>query len=71
MRLVYERVKLVVEQSSAVTLAVALYSQEFKAALKELAKDRGKGDADPLNVGLVFSGGNVDLLKLSALFSSV
>lgn len=49
MRLIWERVKLVVEPSSAVTLA---------AVLKEPARFRG------MRVGLVLSGGNVDLDRL-------
>lgn len=49
MRLLYERMKIVVEPSSAIVLA---------AALK--AKDRLKG----LKVGLIISGGNVDLKSL-------
>ena len=49
MRLIWERVKLVVEPSSAVTLA---------AVLKEPARFRG------MRVGLVLSGGNVDLGRL-------
>lgn len=71
MKLVYERVKLVIEPSSAVTLAVALYSHQFKENLHELARKRGKTEPHELNVGLVFSGGNVDLLKVSSLFESV
>ncbi len=49
MRLIWERVKLVVEPSSAVTLA---------AVLKEPTRFRG------MRVGLVLSGGNVDLDRL-------
>ena len=49
MRLIWERVKLVVEPSSAVTLA---------AVLKERDRFRGR------QVGLVLSGGNVDLERL-------
>lgn len=49
MRLIWERTKLVVEPSSAVTLA---------AVLKQPARFRGR------RVGLVLSGGNVDLDRL-------
>jgi threonine dehydratase/serine racemase len=49
MRLIWERVKLVVEASSAVTLA---------AVLKERGRFQGR------RVGLVLSGGNVDLDRL-------
>ncbi|KAL5512236.1 hypothetical protein ACEPAG_3521 [Sanghuangporus baumii] len=59
MKLVYERMKLVIEPSSAVTIATSL---------KKLSQKRGKCS---LNIGLVFSGGNVDLLQLSNLFASI
>lgn len=48
MRLVMERMKLVVEPSGAVPLAVALFNEDFKRL--QLAG----------NIGIVFSGGNVD-----------
>lgn len=69
MKLVYERVKLVIEPSSAVTLAVVLYSPEFRASLNDIARKRGKNGS--LNVGIVFSGGNVDLATLSDLFKRI
>lgn len=69
MKLVYERVKLVIEPSSAVTLAVVLYSSEFRASLNDIAQKRGKNGS--LNVGIVFSGGNVDLATLSDLFKRI
>lgn len=69
MKLVYERVKLVIEPSSAVTLAVVLYSSEFRVSLNDIAQKRGKNDS--LNVGIVFSGGNVDLATLSDLFKRI
>ena len=68
MKLVYERMKLVIEPSAAVPLAVVLYSQEFRQHLEALADREGKTN---LNVGLVFSGGNVDLKVLGELFASV
>ena len=68
MKHVYERVKLVIEPSSAVTLAVVLYSKEFQESLLKLATSKGKKD---LNVGIVFSGGNVDFSTLSALFQNI
>lgn len=71
MHLVYERMKLVIEPSSAVTLAVVLYSDAFRESLEKIAGKRGKKDIGELNVGLVFSGGNVDLKTLSSLFSRV
>jgi threonine dehydratase len=53
MRLVYERMKIVVEPSAAVPLA---------ALLKEKEKFSGK------RIGIIFSGGNVDLGKLGKWF---
>ncbi len=49
MRLIYERMKIVVEPSSAVPLAALL---------------EGKIEANKLNIGIILSGGNVDLAKL-------
>ncbi|KAI8619544.1 tryptophan synthase beta subunit-like PLP-dependent enzyme [Chytriomyces sp. MP71] len=51
MRLVFERVKLVIEPSAAVGVAVALFNKEFKK-LKGVE-----------NVGIVLCGGNLDLDK--------
>ena len=55
MRLVWERLKIVIEPSAAVPLATVLNSQE---------KFSGR------RVGIIFSGGNVDLQKACSLFSS-
>lgn len=54
MRLVWERLKIVIEPSAAVPLAVVLKTKE---------KFSGR------RVGIIFSGGNVDLEKACALFS--
>jgi threonine dehydratase len=54
MRLVWERLKIVVEPSAAVPLAVILKSKD---------KFAGK------RVGIILSGGNVDLEKACKLFS--
>lgn len=54
MKLVYERMKLVIEPSAAVPLA---------ALIKNKALFKGK------RVGIIFSGGNVDLSKLSGWFN--
>ena len=51
MRLVWERMKIIIEPSSATAVAVALKS-EFRA-LKELEK-----------IGIILTGGNVELSKL-------
>lgn len=49
MRLIWERMKIIVEPSSAVTLAIILRNKEIFASKK---------------VGIILSGGNVDLTKL-------
>jgi threonine dehydratase len=54
MKLVYERMKIIIEPSSAVTLALVL---------KHPAIFRGK------RTGIIFSGGNVDVSKLGEWFS--
>ena len=54
MRLVWERLKIIIEPSAAVPLAVALNSKE---------KFAGK------RVGIIFSGGNIDLDRACQLFS--
>ncbi|KAL1849421.1 hypothetical protein Daus18300_013245 [Diaporthe australafricana] len=64
LRLVLERMKLVVEPSAAVPLAVVLYNEEFRALVEREAGPEG------WDVGVVFSGGNVGLDKLGALFGS-
>ncbi|KAJ3339284.1 hypothetical protein HDU93_008391 [Gonapodya sp. JEL0774] len=50
MKTVFERMKLVVEPSAVVTLAVVLYNEEFRMAARGLR-----------NIGVVFGGGNLDL----------
>jgi threonine dehydratase len=55
MRLVWERLKIVIEPSAAVPLAVVLKAKEKFIGLR---------------VGIIFSGGNVDLEKASSLFSN-
>lgn len=54
LRLVYERMKLVVEPSSAVTLAIVLRNRELFAGKR---------------IGIIVSGGNVDLKKFSEWFN--
>ena len=64
MRLVYERMKLVVEPSACVPLAVALYNEDFRRMVEKEAGEDG------WDVGIVFSGGNVELSALGKLFAS-
>ena len=56
MRMIWERLKIIVEPSAAVA---------FAAVLK--ARDRFRNK----NVGIILSGGNVDLVRASKLFASV
>ncbi len=53
LKLVYERMKIVIEPSSAVTLAAVLKNKEMFAGKK---------------IGIIFTGGNVDLIKFSEWF---
>jgi threonine dehydratase len=55
MRLVWERMKIIIEPSCAVPLAAVIKGKE---------KFAGK------NVGIILSGGNVDLEKAAKLFAS-
>jgi threonine dehydratase len=68
MKFVWERMKLVIESSAAVPLAVALFSEEFRETMKGRESTHEDGH---LNVGIVFSGGNVDLNVVSKLFEQV
>lgn len=58
MRLVFERMKLVVEPSGAVGLAAALRSQQLAAALPAAV---GGADSRQQTVGIILCGGNVDM----------
>jgi threonine dehydratase len=62
MRLVLERMKIVVEPSAVVGLAVALYNEDFrKIAEKE-------GGEEGWDLGLVVSGGNVSVEAMGKMF---
>jgi threonine dehydratase/serine racemase len=56
-KLIWERLKIVVEPSACVTLAVLLYPTESKERMATLQQHYGQ----QVDVGLVLSGGNVDL----------
>lgn len=62
MRLVLERMKVVVEPSAVVGLAVCLYNEEFR---DRVAKEAGKEGWD---VGIVFSGGNTTVEAIRDLY---
>lgn len=63
MRLVYERMKLVVEPSAVVPLAVVLYNEEFRSMVAR------EGGEEGWDIGIIFSGGNVSLEALGKLFA--
>ncbi|KAJ4146049.1 hypothetical protein LMH87_004879 [Akanthomyces muscarius] len=62
MRLVFERMKMVVEPSACVPLAVALYDEDFRSMVEREAGEEG------WDLGIVFSGGNVGADALGKLF---
>lgn len=64
LRLVYERLKMVIEPSAAVPLAVALFNEDFRRLVER------EGGEDGWDVGIVFSGGNVSLEALGRLFAA-
>ncbi|KAK3402877.1 pyridoxal-phosphate dependent enzyme-domain-containing protein [Sordaria brevicollis] len=63
LKLVYERMKVVVEPSAVVGLAVALFNEEFRSMVERDAGEEG------WDLGVVFSGGNVELAALGRLFA--
>ncbi|KAM0167739.1 hypothetical protein ACHAPC_010195 [Botrytis cinerea] len=62
MRLVVERMKVVVEPSACVGLAAVLFHEGFRTWLE------GEGGESGCDVGVVFSGGNVGVEALGRLF---
>lgn len=62
MRLVLERMKVVVEPSAVVGLAVCLYNEEFRRMVEREAGEEG------WDVGIVFSGGNTTVEAIGTLF---
>lgn len=65
LRLVMERMKVVVEPSSVVPLALILWNEDFRMKVQEEYK---KGGKEAWEVGVIFSGGNVSLEALGKLF---
>lgn len=63
MRLVWERMKCVVEPSGCVPLAVVLFNEEFR---RWVASQQKEGEV--WDVAVVFSGGNTTMKAVSALF---
>jgi threonine dehydratase len=64
LRLVLERMKVVVEPSAVVGLAVALWNEDFRRLVEKEAGEEG------WDLGVIFSGGNVSLEALGKLFPS-
>ena len=68
MRLVYERMKQVIEPSSATSLAVVLSSDSFRDAVRPTIEAKARALADgehaEIRIVLVITGGNVELSKL-------
>ncbi|KAJ8060098.1 hypothetical protein OCU04_011708 [Sclerotinia nivalis] len=62
MRLVFERMKVVVEPSACVGLATVLFDEGFRGVVEREGGERG------WDVGVVFSGGNVGVEALGKLF---
>lgn len=67
LKLMMERVKVVIEPSSAVPVAVILFNQRFRQFVAEKQKEEGTGR--PWDVGVILSGGNTTVEGLSKLFN--
>ncbi|KAJ5511455.1 Tryptophan synthase beta subunit-like PLP-dependent enzymes superfamily [Penicillium expansum] len=63
MRLVIERMKVVVEPSAVVGLAVCLFDENFRRRVEQ------EGGKDGWDVGVVFSGGNTTVEAIAKLFT--
>lgn len=59
MELIWGRMKLCIEPSAAVGVAVVLHNKDFQEAVKEQAIQR---------IGIILCGGNVDIIKAAELF---
>lgn len=64
MRLVLERMKVVVEPSAVVGLAVCLFDEDFRRMVEKEAGEAG------WDIGIVFSGGNTTVEAIGALFAA-
>ncbi|KAI9311578.1 tryptophan synthase beta subunit-like PLP-dependent enzyme [Dichotomocladium elegans] len=62
MELVWGRMKICIEPSAAVGVAVALYNDKFHRLIKEEKLQR---------IGIILSGGNVDISQAAKLFASI
>jgi threonine dehydratase len=68
MRLVLERMKVFVEPSACVGLAVVLYDEAFREMVAK--KQQEEGGERAWDVGVVFSGGNTTVDAIAQLFGS-
>ncbi|KAL9592489.1 MAG: hypothetical protein Q9179_006668 [Wetmoreana sp. 5 TL-2023] len=64
MGLVIERMKIFIEPSAAVALAVCLYNEEFRKMVEE------EGGEEGWDIGVIFSGGNTTLEAVSKMFAT-
>ena len=64
MRLVLERMKIVVEPSAVVGLAVVIFNEEWREIIEREGGEKG------WDVGIVLSGGNTSVEAIAALYSS-
>jgi len=62
LRLVFERMKVVVEPSAVVGLATVLFNEDFRSLVEQ------EGGEEGWDLGIVFSGGNVSMEALSGFF---
>jgi threonine dehydratase len=69
MRLVIERMKILIEPSAAVPVAVVLFNEEFRRLLQKEAEAAGRNRT--WNVGVVLGGGNTTMEALGELFAKV
>lgn len=65
MRLVVERMKVVIEPSAAVPLAVVLYDEEFRQWAKQKQTEEG---VDSWDIAIIFSGGNTTMEAIVGMF---
>lgn len=66
MRLVLERLKLVIEPSSAVPLAVVLYDPDFRRWVWEKQQKEGGAEWD---IAVIFTGGNTTVDAIAEMFA--
>lgn len=63
-RLLMERMKVFIEPTAALGLAVCLYNEEFRRLVEQEAGEKG------WNIGIVLSGGNTTMEAISKLFAA-